>query len=115
MISDDSRRSTTVADEAQPNLKGGAFAPRRVIPLKDLARRANVSGSAAEQNQARVAAQLVPIEQKLAPAIISASQLISATIYHCTLAICERLAPQDAPELIQEIDKHNAEHNGSLN
>jgi hypothetical protein len=64
---------------------------------------------ASQHNQAQVSAQTVLIEHKLAPAIIAASQLIAACIFHCTLAICERLTPQDAPSLLKKIDQKNRE------
>jgi hypothetical protein len=90
-------------------------APRRVIPLRDLAGRANACGSASQQNQMAVSQHLVPVEEKLHQAVLGGAQLIASAIFHCTLAICERLDDRDAPALTQEIDQNVLNENGKLN
>jgi hypothetical protein len=54
-----------------------------------------------------VAAQTVPWEQKFAPGMIGAAQLVASALYHCTLAICERLDAADVPELLKKIDEES--------
>jgi hypothetical protein len=127
--SDDSRRSTIVNDHDKPDPEGprgpddkieseersAPACPRRVIPLRDLAGRANVCNQATITNQELASQQLVPLEEKRIPALMAAAQLIASALFHCTLAICERLDDRDAPGLIEEIDQNLKEQNGRLN
>jgi hypothetical protein len=87
--------------------------PKRVVPLKALAARSNTDGSASADNQARL--PLLDGRAQFAAGLITAAQMLSAALYFCTLAICERLDSRDAPALIKEIAAATDEQNGKLN
>jgi hypothetical protein len=84
-----------------------------VIPLKDLAARSNTDGGAAAKNQAQLG--LMDGPSQVAMGFVTVAQYLSAALYFCTLAICERLDHRDAPALIQEIDRATEEQDGKLN
>lgn len=100
----------------EPDEKGEPkSSPQRVIPLRDLAGRANACGAASQHNQAMLAQHLVANEEKLHQAVIGGAQLIASALFHCALAICERLDERDTPELAEEIAKSLSQQNGKLN
>ena len=102
-------------DEIQerPGPKPPEFPPRRVIALKDLAGRANTDGKAAADNQSKLA--LMDGPSQIAMGFVTIGQQVSAALYYCALAICERIDSRDAPALIEEIDKNAEQRDGRPN
>jgi len=104
-----------MADEIRERIapESAPTPPRRVVQLKDLAARSNTDGAAAARNQAQL--PLMDGPAQVAMGFVTIAQYLAASLYFCTLAICERLDSSDAPALIQEIDKATEEQNGKLN
>ena len=94
---------------------GKASGPRRVIPLRDLASRANACGTASQSNQMQCAQHLTDPGEKFHKAVLGGAQLIASAIFHCTLAICERIDDRDTPALMEEIDKNAVKKEGRPN